>query len=225
MHTHGRGITCALAFLFLSACHSDRSSLEFQINEELNQLLNSAAHKQQLSQQLSSSPPDSRMLNEAHVKMYVLVKARAMQLPGVKANNTAIDTTNATAQITSVVNGNDQPLIQAAESIDNPLLAVDSEPELSPQEQTALNELELNQDLYVWVKYTIDDTVAFIDATIDPAIIDAVTFHDPVIKHNITMVKNYQERLRFANSDSLKVSSLFHKPDSARSDLSREKFA
>lgn len=217
MRTHGCGIAYAIAFLFLSACHSGQSALESQIKEDLNQILNSAAHKQQLAQQLSSVPPASRMLNEAHVQMYVLVKARAAQLRGTLTNGAKIQFAKA-PEATPLSTEDHQQVTTPAVAFESSLLEFESEPELSPEEITALNELELNQDLYVWVKNTIDDTLAFIDATTDSEIVDIVTAHDPAIKHNITVVNDSQERLSVANSIAFKVSSLVGKLGTAHND-------
>ncbi|KPJ92696.1 MAG: hypothetical protein AMJ55_09445 [Gammaproteobacteria bacterium SG8_15] len=99
---------------------------------------------------------------------------------------------------------------------------VDIDPEISPEEIAALNELELSQELYVWVKQTIEVTVEFVDATGDSTILDIVTLHDPAIRHNISLVENFQERLRFANSDSLKVSQLIYIPVTTHTHPARE---
>ena len=202
MRTQGCGLACVIICLFLSACHSGQSSLESQIKEDLHKVLNSAAHKKELSRKLTSMPPDSRMLNEAHVEMYVFVRARAMQLRG-SLTNSSIN------QLSTVSKEQDQ-LQETTGSLEVSEFIADISPEISPEELTALNELELSQELYVWVKQTIEVTVEFVDATGDSPILDIVTLHDPAIKHNISLVGNFQERLRFANSDSPKVSQLIY---------------
>ena len=209
MRTQGCGLACVIVCLFLSACHSGQSSLESQIKEDLYKVLNSAAHKKELSQKLTSMPPDSRMLNEAHVEMYVLVRARAMQLRG-SLTNSPINQLSAAPKEQELATEKQDQLREATGSLESSEFIVDINPEISPEELTALNELELSQELYVWVKQTIEVTVEFVDATGNSTILDIVTLHDPAIKHNISLVENFQERLRFANSDSLKVSQLIY---------------
>jgi hypothetical protein len=209
MHTQGCGLACVIVCLFLSACHSGQSSLESQIKEDLHKVLNSAALKKELSGKLTSMPPDSRMLNEAHVEMYVLVRVRAMQLSGSLINSSLNQLSVASKGQQLATEKQDQ-LQESTGSLEGSEFIVDIDPEISPEELTALNELELSQELYVWVKQTIEVTVEFVDATGDSAILDIVTLHDPAIKHNISLIENFQERLRFANSDALKVSQLIY---------------
>lgn len=209
MRTQGCGLACVIVCLFLSACHSGQSSLESQIKEDLHKVLNSAAHKKELSQKLTSMPPDSRMLNEAHVEMYVLVRTRAMQLRG-SLTNSPINQLSAAPNEQELASEKQDPLLETAGSSEGSEFIFDIDPDISPEELTALNELELSQELYVWVKQTIEVTVEFVDATGDSPILDIVTLHDAAIKHNISLVENFQERLRFANSDSRKVSQLIY---------------
>jgi len=209
MRTQGCGLACVIVCLFLSACHSGQSSLESQIKEDLHKFLNSAALKKELSGKLTSIPPDSRMLNEAHVEMYVLVRARAMQLRD-SLTNSSINQLSTAAKEQKMATEKQEQSQEMTGSFEGSEFIVDIDPEISPEEITALNELELSQELYIWVKQTIEVTVEFVAAAGDSTILDIVTLHDPAIKHNISLVENFQERLRFANSDSLKVSQLIY---------------
>ena len=209
MRTQGCGLACVIVCLFLSACHSGQSSLESQIKEDLHKVLNSAALKKELSGKLTSIPPDSRMLNEAHVEMYVLVRARAMQLRD-SLTNSSINQLSTAAKEQKMATEKQEQSQEMTGSFEGSEFIVDIDPEISPEEIAALNELELSQELYVWVKQTIEVTVEFVAVAGDSTILDIVTLHDPAIKHNISLVENFQERLRFANSDSLKVSQLIY---------------
>lgn len=221
MRTQGCGLACVIVCLFLSACHSGQSSLESQIKEDLHKVLNSAAHKKELSLKLTSMPPDSRMLNEAHMEMYVLVRARAMQLRG-SLTNSPINQLTAASKEQQLATEKQVQMQQTTGSLEGSEFIVEIDPEVSPEELTALNELELGQELYVWVKQTIEVTVEFVAATGDSTILDIVTLHDPAIKHNISLVENFQARLRFANSDSLKVSQLICVPVTTLTHPARE---
>jgi len=221
MRTQGCGLACVIVCLFLSACHSGQSSLESQIKEDLHKFLNSAALKKELSGKLTSIPPDSRMLNEAHVEMYVLVRARAMQLRD-SLTNSSINQLSTAAKEQKMATEKQEQSQEMTGSFEGSEFIVDIDPEISPEEIAALNELELSQELYVWVKQTIEVTVEFVDATGDSTILDIVTLHDPAIRHNISLVENFQERLRFANSDSLKVSQLIYIPVTTHTHPARE---
>ena len=84
-----RSIGCGSVFLLitvLSACSSDQSSLESQIKEDLNNVVNLVSQNNALPKQLSKTPPSSGMLNEDYIAMYVWVKARSMQLRIARIN-------------------------------------------------------------------------------------------------------------------------------------------
>lgn len=209
MRTQGCGLACVIVVcLFLSACHSGQSALESQIKEDLQKVLNSAVHRNELSRKLTSTPPESHMLNEAHVQMYVLVRARAIQLRG-SATNQQTSQLQSTSKDLEIVTGKHEEVQATIGFADGSKAVIGSDSEISQEELIALKDLELSQDLYAWVKQTIDVTVEFIDAIDDPAIFDIITLNDPVIEHNLSIVRNFQERLRLAYSDSMKVSEHF----------------
>ena len=224
MRTQGCGLTCAIVCLFLSACQSSQSALESRITEDLEKVLNSTALKKELSRKLTSTRSDSRMLNEAHVEMYVLVRARAMQLRGLLTESSTNQVLSASKQpeFATEKQGRSQSTEKSAAI--GPT-TVDIDPEISPEELTALNELDLSQDLYAWVKQTVEVTVEFVGANVDPAIFEIVTLHDPVIKHNISIVENFQERLSFAYSGSLQVSQFISTLEVTPTHLSAEAIA
>ena len=77
------------------------------------------------------------------------------------------------------------------------------------EQAAALKELNFAPELYSWVRQTIDNTVAFVESTGESSIVDLVTFYDPVIKHNITLVKNFKEKLQFTDSVQLRLNTIY----------------
>ncbi len=213
MRRYGCAFVCIITFLSLSACNSDQSSLESRIQEDLNNVLNNVSQKQILSRKLTTAPPASGMLSDAHVDMYVLVKARAMQLRDARIPGHDKHLLTPTAD--EIVN---KETSNHASEVASPhvrsMLEDEARPVISVNESAALRELNLSQELYVWVTQTIDDTVAFIDSTGNSGIVDIVEHFDPVIKHNITVVQNFMGKLKFANGDPNSRNSKFlHNPD------------
>jgi hypothetical protein len=86
---------------------------------------------------------------------------------------------------------------------------LEQEFELSIDETAALKELNFAPVSYIWVRQTIDNTVAFVESTDESSIVDLVTFYDPVIKHNITLVNNFKEKLQFTDSVQLRLNTIY----------------
>jgi hypothetical protein len=205
MRTQARGLACVIICWYLSACHSGLSDLEAEINKDLQEILSNTTHKNEFAGKLTPKPPESRMLNEAHVQMYVLVKARALQLR-TSLNKDPGNVLPVTPEDPAIATEKRRPLAAVADPKPGVEARDDGESEVSLEELTALNELGVGQELYVWAKQTIELTVEFIDAAKDPSVIDIVSVNDPVIEHNISVINNFHERLRFAMKDSLKTS-------------------
>lgn len=102
-----------LLIIVLSACSSNQSSLDSQIKEDLNKVLNKVSQQKNLSNKLSKTPPLS------------------------------------------------------------------------------------------------DITVVSVESTGESGIVDLVTFCVPLIKHNISLVKSFKEKLQFANSVQLKINNIY----------------
>jgi len=205
MRAQACGLACVIICWTISACHSGVSDLEAEIHKDLQDILSNTTYKNEFAGKLTPTPPESHMLNEAHVRMYVLVKARALQLRASPQNDPDIEL-HTTPEDLGVATERRKSLDDTAKAESGVKVYDNSELEVSRAELTALNELGVSQELYVWAKQTIEMTIEFIDAANDPSIIDIVSVNDPVIEHNIKVINNFHERLRFAMSDSLKVS-------------------
>jgi hypothetical protein len=205
MRSIGCGFVCLL-IIVLSACSSDQSSLESQIKDDLDKVVSKVSQNKNLSKKLAKTPPSNGMLNEDYIAMYVWVKARSMQLRIARINGLE-------KQALSVEEKQQTKIDSHKQNIETSV-AVDSEPlelefELSIDEVAALEELNFGSELYGWVRQTIDNTVAFVESTSESGIIDLVTFYDPVIKHNITVVKTFKEKLQFADSVQLRINTTY----------------
>jgi hypothetical protein len=86
---------------------------------------------------------------------------------------------------------------------------LESDIELSIDEAAALKELKFSPELYGWIRQTIENTVAFVESTGDSEVVDLVTFYDPAIKHNMSLVTNFKEKLQFANSVQLRINTTY----------------
>lgn len=205
MRTQARGLACVIICWYLSACHSGLSDLEAEINKDLKEILSSTTHKNEFAGKLTSKPPESHMLNEAHVRMYVLVKARALQLR-TSLNKDPGNELQVAPEDPAIATEKRELLAAATDPKQGIETREDGESEVSLEELKALNELGVSQELYAWAKQTIELTVEFIDAAKDPSVIEIISVNDPVIEHNISVINNFHERLRFAMGDSLKTS-------------------
>jgi len=205
MRCIGCGFVCLL-IIVLFACSSNQSSLDSQIKEDLNKVLNAVSQTKNLSNKLSKTPPSSGMLSEDHVAMYVWVKARAMQM-SVSRINTSENQILPTEAQQHLTTESGKQFVESVEVVDAKLVKLESE--LSNDEILALKELNFSPELYEWVKQTIDVTVAFMDSTEKSSIVDLVTFYDPIIKHNISLLRNYKEKLQFANRVQLRINTTF----------------
>lgn len=205
MRCIGCGFVCLL-IIVLSACSFNQSSLDSQIKEDLNKVLNTVSQTKNLSNKLSKTPPSSGMLSEDHVAMYVWVKARAMQM-SVSRINTSENQILPTEAQQNLTTESGKQFVESVEVVDAKLVKLESE--LSNDEILALKELNFSPELYEWVKQTIDVTVAFMDSTDESSIVDLETFYDPIIKHNISLLRNYKEKLQFANRVQLRINTTF----------------
>ena len=190
-----------LTCLFLFGCNADQPSLETQIKEDLHKVLKNVSQIQVLSKKLAIPPPTSGMLSADHLEMYVWVTARATQLYLARENSVDKNresTSEATALV--IVDKSEQQDIP----IDSTPLEIEYQPAITKGELTALSELDLDQELYLWVKTTVNNTVEFIDATGESEIADLVTLYDPVIKHNISLVQKYRKKFKYTENYSSK---------------------
>ena len=194
------------AFSFLSACNSDKPSLEAQIKEDLTKVLSKVSQHKNLSKKLTETPPLSGMLSKDHITMYVWVKARATQMRLERTNTIDNKSQSSINELQQKANSGEASLRSAEKTNSEPAkLGI----VLSKEEMATLNELKFSPELYGWVKQTIEATVDFVDAAGESGIADFVTFYDPVIKHNISLVNDFREKLQFANSVQLRVDGIF----------------
>jgi hypothetical protein len=200
-------------FLFFSGCNSDQSSSESKINKDLNKVLTVISQQKLLSRNLPAEPPASGMLSEDHMNMYLWVNGRAMQLELARLGG---------ANFSILENAGTQPLTTGApeknsssktfnlnDQNDVIQQKTERDPEISLNESAALVELNFNKDLFAWAKRTIHDTLAFIESAGETEIITLVTQYDPAIKHNITMVKQFRDKLEFSNDIQRRISKSF----------------
>ncbi len=199
MSSIGFRVVYVLIILILPACNSSQLSPELQLREDLKKVLSAVSQKKDLSKKLTKDPPSSGMLSEDHIAMFVWVRARAAQMQLA----TSEDTTKQdliSEQSKSPENKSQQQ---------NPVLpnldekGIQADAHLSSYEISALKELEFSLNLYVWVKQTIDYTVAFVNSAGESGIVEYVAFYDPVIKQNISLVQSFAENLQFANNVQL----------------------
>ena len=203
MRSIGCGCVCLLITV-LSACSSNQSSLESQIKEDLKNVVNLVSQNKNLSKKLPKTPPSSGMLNEDYIAMYVWVKARSMQLRIARINGLEKQALSTEEQPLSKTDSHKQR-IETSVTVDHEQL----EFELSIDEVATLEELNFGPELYSWVRQTIDNTMAFVESTGESDIVDLVTFYDPVIKHNIALVKDFKEKLQFADSVQLRINTTY----------------
>ena len=218
-----RSIGCGFVWLLiiaLSACSSHQSSLDSQIKEDLNKLLNTVSQKKNLSNKLSKTPPSSGILSEDHVAMYVWVNARAMQISvsRIYASEKHARSTEGKQYFTT---DSGKQILESVAAVETEFVELESE--LSNDEISALRELYLSPKLYDWVKQTIDTTVAIVDSTGESSVVDLVTFYDPVIKHNISLVKRFKEKLQFTNSVQLRINNTYQNLKATKSSAVVEK--
>ena len=203
MRSIGCGLVC-LSFLVLSACSSGQTSLEAQLKQDLDEVLKNVSQNKNLSKKLGKTPPASGLLNEGHISMYVWVKARAMQIQMARINETAKNSVTA-AEYSESKSPENGLTSEAAKAVTN--IESDLEADLTLVEIAALNELDFDSEMYKWVKQTIETTVEFVDASGDSEVMELVTFYDPVIKHNISLVNHFREKLQFASRVQLQLNN------------------
>lgn len=188
---------CLVTILFLSACNSEKLSHESQLKEDLAKVLNSFSQKKNLSQKLNTTLPADGKLTQDHLEMYVWVKARAMQLYLARQDAVRLQPANEKQQTKTEMS---LQAIDTNKRKNNTMQVPGNEGVLSVDESVAVKELNFSPELYRWARQTIDDTVAFIESVNEPGLVDLVTSYDPAIKHNISLVKEFREKIKFVGN-------------------------
>ncbi|MCI0505933.1 MAG: hypothetical protein L0Z73_07445 [Gammaproteobacteria bacterium] len=217
MRKFTRGSVCAIVFsfisVFISGCNSDQSSSESKINKDLNKVLTVISQQKHLSRNLPAKPPAGGMLSEDHMNMYLWVNVRAMQLELARlggANISILETAGTQPLTTDAPEKNSSSKIsKLASQVDGIPPQAESDPDISLNESAALIELNFSKELFVWVKRTIRDTVAFIESAGETEIVALVTQYDPAIKHNITIVKQFRDKLTLSDDIQRRIAKSF----------------
>lgn len=188
-----RGCGCILVLavpcLSLSACSSSQASLEAQYQSDLQNVLESVTQKDPFHHEIEAPSTNSELSSE-QLNMYVLVRAKAMQL--------AIER-KIKAQHADHESG--LPGANAFDADSEKRLAEQSGADsgISDEERRVLKELHYSEEVYTRIKDTVDVTKAFLDAVDKPKILALVAKYDPAIKHNLTLVKSASQYLEIVN--------------------------
>jgi hypothetical protein len=210
MRKFGCVFVCAVVFLFISGCNANQASSESKINEDLNKVLAVISQQQHLSRNPPPKPPASGMLGEDHMNMYLWVNIRAMQLEFTRLCGASLSVPEISGSQPLTIDAPEKYSSGKTSNLNDQVDVIppkeESDPELSLNESAALVELNFNKELFVWVKRTIHDTLAFVESAGDPNIVELVAQYDPAIKQNIFMVKQFRDKLTFTDDIQRRIS-------------------
>jgi hypothetical protein len=188
-----RGCGCILVLavpcLSLSACSSSQASLEAQYQSDLQNVLESITQSDPFHREVEAPSANSELSSE-QLNMYVLVRAKAMQLAVEKKRAQHADDERGFTTGPNPFEADDKK--RSAEH-------TGAHAGISDEERRVLKELHYSEEVYTRIKDTVDVTKAFLDAVDKPKILDLVTKYDPAIKHNLALVKSASHYLDVVN--------------------------
>jgi hypothetical protein len=175
----------------LSACSSSQASLEAQFKSDLQNVLESVTHNNPFQLEVEA-PSVNGELSRAQLNMYMLVRAKAMQL-ALERNDLvhSMDVQNGSKENAGSHEANSKQTTADDYIVDRS--------GISAEERRVLKELNYSEDVYSRIKDTVDVTRAFLEAFDESKIMDLVTRYDPAIKHNLALVKTISHNLEIVN--------------------------